>query len=76
MIDKSINGIHCGNVTVTLEKLNETSTELGNAHATFYNVTTSAPYSHFSLEQKVCRAEIESQKLISSISGYTAASGD
>lgn len=78
MMDKSLNGINCGNVSVTVEHslLNETADELESAHSTYYNVTSSGTYSNLSLQQMVCRAEIESQKLISTISGYMAPIGN
>lgn len=81
MMDKSLNGINCGNVSVTgmtveHSLLSKTADELESAHSTFYNVTSSGTHSNLSLEQMVCRAEIESQKLISTISGYMAPIGN
>lgn len=75
MIDKSMNGINCGNVNVTVKQLlNDTFNEY--AHTTFYNATNFGVYRNSSLEEEVCRAEIESQKLISTISGYMAPIGE
>lgn len=73
MIDKAKNGINCGNINVTVDQLNKTNYDLENGKAAFYNVTSDS----FSLlEQEVCRAEVESQKLVSTISGYTSIIGD
>lgn len=76
MIDKAMNGINCGQLNVTVEQLNETAHELEKANATFYNVRSSGAYPPISLGQEVCRAEIESQKLVSTISGYMAPLGN
>lgn len=73
MIDKAINGINCGHINVTVEQLNRTTHHLEEGNATFYNITSN---SHLLLEQEVCRAEVESQKLISTINGYMAPFGD
>ncbi|XP_037049233.1 uncharacterized protein LOC119083602 [Bradysia coprophila] len=71
MIDKALNGIHCGNVDVTVEQLNRTVEESEkNAESTAYDVKNGTDYSL--IQQEACRAEIESQKLISTISGYMA----
>ncbi len=66
-----MNAIKCNNVMI--EQLNQTTNRFENVETTFYNVTMSA--SNMSFEQEVCRAEIESQKLISTISGTLAPLG-
>ncbi|KAG4076792.1 hypothetical protein HA402_009138 [Bradysia odoriphaga] len=75
MIDKALNGIHCGNIDVTVEQLNRTVEEFEkNAQSTAYDIKNGTNYSL--IQQEACRAEIESQKLISTISGYMAPLGD
>lgn len=72
MIDKSLNGINCGNIKTTVEQLNGSDNE--TTQSSFYNVTLFQTDSL--LEETVCRAEIESQKLISTISGTMAPIGN
>lgn len=74
MIDKGLNAINCGNINLTVVQLNKTMNEL--EIAAFYNVNSFGTFSPLSLKQEVCRAEKESQKLISTISGYMAPLGD
>lgn len=77
MIDKSINGIHCGNLNVSLvgqfNPLNCTGYEFDD----FTFLQTSGNYSQkMSFEETVCCAEIESQKLLSTIAAIMAPIGD
>ncbi|KAJ6646334.1 Thymic stromal cotransporter like [Pseudolycoriella hygida] len=65
MIDKSLNSIDCSNATTY--QIKET---VYDDNSGLHN--TSMVYKNFSLEQEACRAEIESQKLISIVSGYMA----
>lgn len=74
MIDKATNGITCGDADVTVEQLNRTANVfVANAQSTVYDVNGT---SNSFIQQEACRAEIESQKLISTISGYMAPFGD
>ena len=61
-------------MSVFIEELNKTTHKIDETTSMVYNVThTQVPSS---LEQEVCRAEIESQKLISMLHGYMAPIGD
>lgn len=74
MIDKATNGITCGDVDVTVEQLNQTANAfVANAQSPVYDVNVT---SNSFIQQQACRAEIQSQKLISTISGYMAPFGD